>query len=176
MTLCDRRTRSAPSSPCRRRPTPSAHPQNAHQASRGCPEERRGAHKRTLLRRKRRTLCPGAYPRSPALVTALTNLNSVSVLPRPPLPPPPRSRCVFCTLCFLEPPLNPTCQSFATSRAALASATALTVGSIAWYANLYGTLPFIGEVHANSPAEEGLHPPHYPWSHSGLLDSFDHAR
>lgn len=68
------------------------------------------------------------------------------------------------------------CQSFATSRAALASATALTVGSIAWYANLYGTLPFIGEVHANSPAEEGLHPPHYPWSHAGLLDSFDHAR
>ncbi|KAI0372727.1 hypothetical protein BV20DRAFT_963797 [Pilatotrama ljubarskyi] len=66
-------------------------------------------------------------------------------------------------------------ESFVTSRAALASATAFTIGSIAWYANLYGTLPFIGEVHANSPAEEGLHPPHYPWSHSGWFDSFDHA-
>lgn len=67
-------------------------------------------------------------------------------------------------------------QSFVNSRATLASATLLTVGSVAWYANLYGTLPFIGEVHANSPAEEGLHPAHYPWSHSGLFDSFDHAR
>ena len=67
-------------------------------------------------------------------------------------------------------------QSFVNSRATLASATLLTVGSIAWYANLYGTLPFLGEVHANSPAEEGLHPTHYPWSHSGWLDSFDHAR
>ncbi|OBZ73492.1 Cytochrome c1, heme protein, mitochondrial [Grifola frondosa] len=61
------------------------------------------------------------------------------------------------------------------SRATLASATVLAVGSVAWYTNLYGTLPFIGEVHANSPAEEGLHSPQYPWSHSGLLDSFDHA-
>ena len=67
-------------------------------------------------------------------------------------------------------------QSFVNSRATLASATLLTVGSIAWYANLYGTLPFLGEVHANSPAEEGLHPPTYPWSHKGWLDTFDHAR
>jgi hypothetical protein len=66
--------------------------------------------------------------------------------------------------------------SFLSSRAALASATAFTVGTIAWYTHLYGTLPFIGEISANSPAEEGLHPPAYPWSHKGLLDSFDHAR
>lgn len=25
-------------------------------------------------------------------------------------------------------------------------------------------------------AEEQLNPPKYPWSHSGLADSFDHAR
>ncbi|KAJ3489634.1 hypothetical protein NLI96_g1982 [Meripilus lineatus] len=66
-------------------------------------------------------------------------------------------------------------KSFIDSRAALASATLVAVGSAAWYTHLYGTLPFIGEVHANSPAEEGLHPPNYPWSHSGLLDTFDHA-
>ncbi|KAL4245247.1 Cytochrome c1 [Abortiporus biennis] len=66
-------------------------------------------------------------------------------------------------------------KSFLDSRATLASATLLTVGSIAWYTHLYGSLPFLGEVHANSPAEEGLHPPHYPWSHGGLLDSFDHS-
>lgn len=66
-------------------------------------------------------------------------------------------------------------QSFVNSRATLASATLFAVGSVAWYTSLYGTLPFVGEVHANSPAEDGLHPPHYPWSHSGLLDTFDHA-
>ena len=62
------------------------------------------------------------------------------------------------------------------SRATLASVTIAAVGSVAWYTHLYGTLPFIGEVHANAPEEEGLHPPHYPWPHAGLLDSFDHAR
>jgi len=67
-------------------------------------------------------------------------------------------------------------QSFINSRATLASVTLFAAGSVAWYTSLYGTLPFIGEVHANSPAEDGLHPPHYPWSHSGLLDTFDHAR
>ncbi|KAH8071800.1 cytochrome C1 family-domain-containing protein [Cristinia sonorae] len=66
-------------------------------------------------------------------------------------------------------------QAFLDSRATLASATLFAVGSVAWYTHLYGSLPFIGEVHANSPAEEGLHPPEYPWSHSGWLDSFDHA-
>ena len=63
-----------------------------------------------------------------------------------------------------------------TSRTALASASILTVGSIAWYTHLYGSLPFIGEVHANSPGEDGLHPTDYPWSHNGLLDTFDHSR
>lgn len=66
-------------------------------------------------------------------------------------------------------------QSFINSRATLASATLLTAGSIAWYTHLYGSIPFIGEVHASSPAEDGLHPPAYPWSHKGLLDTFDHA-
>jgi ubiquinol-cytochrome c reductase cytochrome c1 subunit len=58
----------------------------------------------------------------------------------------------------------------------LATASIFTVGSIAWYTHLYGSLPFVGEVHANSPAEDGLHPTAYPWSHNGLLDTFDHAR
>ncbi|KAH9933306.1 cytochrome c1, component of the mitochondrial respiratory chain [Fomitopsis serialis] len=56
-------------------------------------------------------------------------------------------------------------KSFINSRATLASVTLFTAGSIAWYI-----------VHANSAADDGLHPPNYPWSHSGLLDSFDHAR
>ena len=67
-------------------------------------------------------------------------------------------------------------KSFINSRATLASVTLFTAGSIAWYTTLYGTLPFVGEVHASSAADEGLHPPQYPWSHSGWLDSFDHAR
>lgn len=62
------------------------------------------------------------------------------------------------------------------SNATLAAATAATVGSIAWYTHLYGTLPFVGEVKASSPAEIGLHPASYPWSHKGWLDTFDHAR
>jgi len=66
-------------------------------------------------------------------------------------------------------------QSFFNSRATLASVTVFSAGSIAWYTYLYGCLPFIGEVHANSPAEDGLHPPAYPWPHKGLLDTFDHA-
>jgi ubiquinol-cytochrome c reductase cytochrome c1 subunit len=40
---------------------------------------------------------------------------------------------------------------------------------------MYGNgLPFVQEASAN-PIEEGLHPPHFPWSHSGVFDSFDHA-
>ncbi|KAJ3550569.1 hypothetical protein NM688_g5046 [Phlebia brevispora] len=66
-------------------------------------------------------------------------------------------------------------QSFVNSRATLVSVTLATVGSVAWYTHLYGTLPFIGEVHANAPEEDGLHAAKYPWPHSGLLDSFDHA-
>ncbi|KIJ55394.1 hypothetical protein M422DRAFT_57849 [Sphaerobolus stellatus SS14] len=66
-------------------------------------------------------------------------------------------------------------QSTLSSRAVVASAALISVGSIAWYTQLYGTLPFIGEVKAGHLADEGLHPAHYPWSHSGLLDTFDHA-
>jgi ubiquinol-cytochrome c reductase cytochrome c1 subunit len=50
------------------------------------------------------------------------------------------------------------------------------VGSIAWYTQLYGTLPFIGQVHASGLGEEGLHPTALPWSHNGWFDSFDHTR
>ncbi|KAM6496866.1 Cytochrome C1 family domain containing protein [Amanita muscaria] len=66
-------------------------------------------------------------------------------------------------------------ESFSNSRATVASLSALTVGSIAWYTHLYGTLPFIGEVHASGLADEGLHPAAHPWSHQGWFDSFDHA-
>ncbi|KAF8998558.1 cytochrome C1 family-domain-containing protein [Cyathus striatus] len=66
-------------------------------------------------------------------------------------------------------------ESFLNSRATLASATLLTAGSIAWYTSMYGTLPFIGEVHAGHLSDEGLHPVAYPWSHKGPLDTFDHA-
>lgn len=63
-----------------------------------------------------------------------------------------------------------------TSTAALASVSLFTVGTIAWYTHLYGSLPFIGTVSANSPGEDGLHPPKYSWSHKGWFDTFDHAR
>jgi len=62
-----------------------------------------------------------------------------------------------------------------TSNTTLVAATGTLVGSVAWYTHLYGTVPFLGEVSANPPAEDGLHPPAYPWSHKGYLDSFDHA-
>ncbi|KAG5221001.1 cytochrome c1, component of the mitochondrial respiratory chain [Salix suchowensis] len=41
--------------------------------------------------------------------------------------------------------------------------------------SLFGSLPFIGEVHASHLSDEGLHPTAYPWPHNGLLDTFDHA-
>ncbi|KAN0088517.1 Cytochrome C1 family domain containing protein [Tylopilus felleus] len=66
-------------------------------------------------------------------------------------------------------------QSLLTSRASLVSVSLFSVGSIAWYTHLYGTIPFIGEVHANSLADDGLHPTAYPWPHKGWFDSFDHA-
>ena len=62
------------------------------------------------------------------------------------------------------------------SRTTLVSASLFAAGTIAWYTHLYGSLPFIGEVHASSPGEEGLHPPNWPFSHKGLFDTFDHAR
>ncbi|CAG8512041.1 21920_t:CDS:2 [Gigaspora rosea] len=34
---------------------------------------------------------------------------------------------------------------------------------------------FVNPIHANE-AEEGLHPPAYPWSHKGPFSTFDHAR
>lgn len=66
-------------------------------------------------------------------------------------------------------------QAFRQNAAAVAAAAG-AVGSIAWYTHLYGTLPFLPEVHASSPGELGLHPAAYPWSHKGALDSFDHGR
>jgi len=66
-------------------------------------------------------------------------------------------------------------QALLGSRATLASVSLFSVGSIAWYTHLYGSLPFVGEVHASSPGEVGLHPPAFPWPHKGLLDTFDHA-
>ncbi|KAG2053693.1 cytochrome c1, component of the mitochondrial respiratory chain [Suillus hirtellus] len=66
-------------------------------------------------------------------------------------------------------------ESLFTSRASLISAALFSAGSIAWYTHLYGSLPFVGEVHANSLADDGLHPTAYPWSHKGLFDSFDHS-
>lgn len=66
-------------------------------------------------------------------------------------------------------------RSLWTSNAAIASVTLVSVGSVAWYTHLYGTLPFIGEVQASHASDEGLHPVHYPWSHNGWFDTFDHA-
>ena len=86
------------------------------------------------------------------------------------------SRCVASSQSVLCVTRQARFQNFVNSRATLASATIAAVGSVAWYTHLYGTLPFIGEVHANAPEEDGLHPPHHPWSHSGFFDSFDHAR
>lgn len=81
-----------------------------------------------------------------------------------------------CSLSLLPFGSNSLHQPSIVSRTALASASIFTLGSIAWYTHLYGSLPFVGEVYANSPAEDGLHPTAYPWSHNGLLDTFDHAR
>ncbi|KAI5804210.1 cytochrome C1 family-domain-containing protein [Peziza echinospora] len=53
--------------------------------------------------------------------------------------------------------------------AAGVAATAVAAGSIAWYWHLYGS-----EVHAGTPAEEGLHPTKYPWEHQKWLRTYDH--
>ncbi|KAJ3906352.1 cytochrome C1 family-domain-containing protein [Lentinula edodes] len=66
-------------------------------------------------------------------------------------------------------------ESFMNSRLTLASATLFTTGTVAWYAHFYGTLPFLGEVHASHLSDEGLHPVAYPWPHNGFFDTFDHA-
>jgi len=66
-------------------------------------------------------------------------------------------------------------QGFIGSTASLVAAGALTVGSVAWYTHVFGSVPFLGEVHASHLSDEGLHPTAYPWPQNGLLDSFDHA-
>lgn len=53
--------------------------------------------------------------------------------------------------------------------AAGTAATAVAIGSAAWYWHLYGS-----EVYGMTPAEEGLHAPKYPWDHQGWLKTFDH--
>lgn len=88
---------------------------------------------------------------------------------------PPRSRYVA----FYSPPSFLTAssvQSVVNSRATLASASLVAAGTLAWYTQLYGTLPFIGEAHASHLSDEGLHPVAYPWPQKGWLDTFDHAR
>jgi len=50
------------------------------------------------------------------------------------------------------------------------AATALAVGTIAWYYHMFGR-----PVHAMTPAEEGLHPTNYPWEHTKFHKTYDHA-
>nr|GAT42928.1 predicted protein [Mycena chlorophos] len=66
-------------------------------------------------------------------------------------------------------------ESFVNSRLTLVSVSLFTAGSVAWYTHLYGSLPFLPQVHASLDSDEGLHPPAYPWPHKGLFDTFDHA-
>ncbi|KAF2084184.1 hypothetical protein K490DRAFT_68968 [Saccharata proteae CBS 121410] len=49
------------------------------------------------------------------------------------------------------------------------AATAFAIGTIGWYYHLYGR-----DVHAMTPAEEGLHPTQYPWEHAKWTKTFDH--
>jgi len=63
---------------------------------------------------------------------------------------------------------------FLASRTAALGASAFAVGSVAWYAHMYGELPFLTTASANAK-DEGLHSPSHPWSHSGLFDTFDHS-
>ncbi|CAD6566470.1 MAG: cytochrome c1 [Cyphobasidiales sp. Tagirdzhanova-0007] len=72
---------------------------------------------------------------------------------------------------------RPTCIKTAplfASRASLAAVSLASAGSIAWYSHLYG-VPFINKAKAMTAAEEGLHPPAYPWSHYGPLSGYDHS-
>ncbi|KAK7536691.1 cytochrome c1, heme protein, mitochondrial [Phyllosticta citricarpa] len=52
---------------------------------------------------------------------------------------------------------------------AASAATAVAIGSIGWYYHLYGR-----NVHAMTPAEEGLHATQYPWEHEKWHKTFDH--
>lgn len=67
-----------------------------------------------------------------------------------------------------------TLQSALTSRTSAVAATAVAVGSVVWYQQVYGELPFLDSLSASSPAEEGLHPPAYRWSSLGWFDTYDH--
>ncbi|KAI4276066.1 MAG: hypothetical protein LQ337_002734 [Flavoplaca oasis] len=49
------------------------------------------------------------------------------------------------------------------------AATAVAVGSLAWYYHLFGQ-----DVCAMTPAEEGLHATKYPWVHEQFTKTFDH--
>ncbi|MCJ1354029.1 MAG: cytochrome c1 [Icmadophila ericetorum] len=49
------------------------------------------------------------------------------------------------------------------------AATIVSIGSIAWYLHLFGQ-----DVYAMTPAEEGLHPTKYPWTHTQYTKTFDH--
>lgn len=53
--------------------------------------------------------------------------------------------------------------------AAGVAATAVAVGSFAWYQHLYGR-----SLYALSPAEEGLHATAYPWEHEKFTKTFNH--
>ncbi|KAL2037058.1 hypothetical protein N7G274_010185 [Stereocaulon virgatum] len=48
-------------------------------------------------------------------------------------------------------------------------ATALAIGSMAWYYHLYGN-----PLYAMTPQEEGLHATKYPWEHEKFTKTFDH--
>ncbi|KAI9715785.1 MAG: cytochrome c1 [Candelaria pacifica] len=48
-------------------------------------------------------------------------------------------------------------------------ATAVAIGSTAWYYHLYGQ-----DVYAMTPQEEGLHAPKFPWEHEKFTKTFDH--
>lgn len=66
-------------------------------------------------------------------------------------------------------------QSVLTSRTSAIAATAVALGTAVWYQQVYGELPFFESVSANALADEGLHPPAFPWPHRGLFNTFDHA-
>lgn len=57
----------------------------------------------------------------------------------------------------------------APSNATLAFATVSSLGLVGTYAYLYAS-----PISANSPAENGLHAPTYPWPQSGMMQTYDH--
>ena len=61
------------------------------------------------------------------------------------------------------------------SKTSLAAFSLASAGSLAWYSHLHG-FPLVGKAKAMTAAEEGLHPPAFPWSHYGPLSGYDHAR